>query len=201
MAKEKKDVAVATEVQSTSAENIREQLDNASMGRVELAKAALEKISKDRDERTQQEMMVRFQKAQYRIDQGYLNLRRERDIAKITQAELAHTDRLARYLMGFEVTEEKIKHIVKTPDVIFEKETVDEKNKTVTVVLTDGEKKTFKVGEQVPPVIDYVDYDSLYTKIRDYTRKESDRIEKEHSNYTKKLQAKYGEYWNHSWYY
>ena len=201
MAKEKKDVAAATEVQSTSAENIREQLDNANMGRVELAKAALEKINKDRDERTQEEMMKRFQKAQYRIDMGYLNLRRERDIAKLTQSELAHTDRLARYLMGFEVTEEKIKHIVKTPDVIFEKETVDEKNKTVTVVLISGEKKVFKMGEQVPPIIDYVDYDNLYAKIRTYTKKESDKIETEHNDYTKKLRAKYGEYWSNSWYY
>ena len=205
MAKEKETKVAAEKAAPAttvvSSENIRESLDNASLGSIEMAKNALEKIKKDRDEKTQKEMMVRFQKASYRVDQGYLKLRRERDIEKIQKEELVHRDRLARLLMGWTVTEEKLNQASKAEDTLFEKETIDVKAKTVTVVLPDKSKKTFKVGEEVPPVIDYVDYDTLFEKITENTRKQTQKADDEHNQYTKKLDAKYGDYWAPSWKY
>jgi len=198
MAKEEKNKK-STDVAVASVDNIREQLDNASLGRTELAKAAMEKLKKDHDETTQRNMMNRFEKANYKIDSSLLKLRRERDIAKIQKEELAHVDRISRFMMGFTVTEEVIQHASGAED-IFEKEKVDEKNKTITIKGTDGKEKTYKLGEEVPPIIDYVDYDDLLKKINDNTRKAINEVDKVHDMYTKKLRAKYDEYYDYSWY-
>lgn len=198
MAKEK-EIKKSTDVAVASVDNIREQLDNASLGRTELAKAAMEKLKKDHDETTQRNMMNRFEKANYKIDSSLLKLRRERDIAKIQKEELSHVDRICRFMMGFTVTEEVIQHASGAED-IFEKEKVDEKNKTITIKGTDGKEKTYKLGEEVPPVIDYVDYDDLLKKINDNTRKAINEVDKVHDGYTKKLRAKYDEYYDYSWY-
>lgn len=198
MAKEK-ETKKTTDVAVASVDNIREQLDNASLGRTELAKAAMEKLKKDHDETTQRNMMNRFEKASYKIDSSLLKLRRERDIAKIQKEELAHVDRICRFMMGFTVTEEVIQHASGAED-IFEKEKVDEKNKTITIKGTDGKEKTYKLGEEVPPIIDYVDYDDLLKKINDNTRKQISEVDKVHDSYTKKLRAKYDEYYDYSWY-
>lgn len=203
MAKENKKVAEAS-AEVKNSDNIREELDSASLGRKELADAALEKIKKERDENTQKEMMQRFQKANYKVDSVKENMVYQRDLAKISQIELTNTDRLARFLMGFTFKTDdptgKFKHAASTPD-IFEKEEIDLKAKTITVVLPSGEKKTFKDGEAVPPIIDYVDYDTLFNKISTNTKNLREAANKKHVEYVKKLDAKYGEYWNNSWRY
>ena len=199
MAKDTKETKKTTDVAVASVDNIREQLDNASLGRTELAKAAMEKLKKDHDETTQRNMMNRFEKASYKIDSSLLKLRRERDVAKIQKEELSHVDRIRRFMMGFTVTEEVIQHASGAED-IFEKEKVDEKNKTITIKGTDGKEKTYKLGEEVPPIIDYVDYDDLLKKINDNTRKQINEVDKVHDSYTKKLRAKYDEYYDYSWY-
>lgn len=215
MAKEEKNKKSAEAPVVTTEDNIREQLDKASLGRKEQADAALEKIKKDHDERTQNEMACRFEQASYQVERGLLNLRRERDIAKITHAELIQRDRLARFLMGFEVTEAVIKNASRdctvkvkndngeTEEVcsnkdIFNKETVNEKDKTIIVLISE-EKKTFKVGDHVPPIIDYVDYDELKRKIPDATNKATRAVEAEHNKYNKKLDAAYDRYWQPTW--
>lgn len=198
MAKENKKTAESA-AQVTTVDNIRENLDSASMGRAELAAQALAKIKEQQDEKTKNEMKNRFQKASYYVDSELLNLRRERDIASVTKEKLCHIDRLKRHLMGFVVTKELIGITSKTAD-IFEKETTDAKNETITVVIS-GEKKTFKVGEEVPPIIDYVDYDDLYEKIKNKMREKMNEVENTHSTYKNKLRAKYGDYWNSSWFY
>lgn len=197
---EKKAAEAAAQVATATVENIREQLDSASMGRAELAQAIKDKLKEEHDEKIKREMMSRYERANFAIDEGLLKLRRERDIAKATKEELAHRDRLARYLMGYTLTEEKFKHIASTPDTVFEKEVADEKEETVTVNIA-GKKETFKIGDEVPPIIDYVDYDSLYGKIAENTRKAMNKIDGTHKQYALKLKAKYDEYWNHSWCY
>ena len=197
MAKEKENKNV---VEPTTVDNIREQLDSASKGNLELAKAAVEKLKKDHDENTQRQMMNRFEKSQYKIDSSLLKLRRERDVAQVQKEELTHIDRLSRLMMGFVVTEIVIEHGSHAEDTLFEREKVDEKNKTVTIKGTDGKEKTYKIGEEVAPVIDYVDYDELLKKIEENSRKKINEIDKVHDTYVKKLRAKYDEYWNHSWY-
>lgn len=201
MAKEEKNqkgaVSASTEV---TVDNIYEQLDSASMGRRELSKAAKEKLKKDHDERTQNEMMSRFQRSEYKRDQCLLKLRRERAIAAIQKEELVHADRLSRLLMGFEVDEVVIQHASGAKDTLFEIEEVDEAKKTITIKSTDGKKATYKVGDEVDPIIDYVTYDEWQKKIQDNTRKKIAEIDKVHDIYTKKLRAKYDEYYRYDWY-
>lgn len=199
MAKENKNNKPAETPAATGVDNIREQLDSASVSRKELTDAVLAKIKEEADENIKSQIKQRCNKANFTEEKELLNLRRERDVANITKKKLVHVSRLKDHLMGFVVTEELLKRRAGTPDEIFEREKINEKDKTVTVKL-GGEDKTFKLGEAVPPVIDYVDYDSDLDKIKDWARKELQKAEDEHNKYTTKLKAKYGEYWRPSWY-
>lgn len=202
MAKEEKNKkgAEVAPVSTTTVDNIYEELDSASMGRKELSKAAKEKLKEDHDERTKREMMSRFEKSEYKRDQSLLKLRREREIAKIQKEELVHSDRASRFLMGFVVDETVIQHASGAADTLFEKEEVDAEKKTITIKGADGKKTTYKVGDEVPPIIDYVDFDELQKKVADNTRKKIAEVDKVHDTYTKKLRAKYDEYYNYNWY-
>lgn len=209
MAKEKT-VEQANITPALSPENIREMLDKASIGREELAGAVLAKIEEEHDETTKREMMSRCRKSQYKVASGYLSLRRQKDIERLCKKELVLVDRLNRYLMGYTVNDSNPKgtgyalfeHTKAAPkDELFGKEeSVDAAKKTVSIKIGE-EVKTFKEGEKVPPVIDYVDYDNLYRKIRDWKSTENEKIENAHSESLKKLDANFGEYWNSSWRY
>lgn len=195
MAKETKKAAEAA---VSTVENIYETLDNSSKGSVEISEKVCEDLQKEHDENVQRNMKIRYAHAMYNVERKLLNLRREREIAKLTKVELTHTDRLARYLMGFTVTEDHIKRAAATPDTIFDKgkETADEKKGTITIA-----DKTYKVGDKVPACIDYVDFDKMSDLIPEETRKATREIDKVHGTYLDKLDAKYNKYYDRSWRY
>lgn len=186
------------------AKDIREELDSASVGNLELSNAVQEIVNKEKNERTQREMKERYMKASFRVDEVKENQKYQGDLTKIAKNELVQVSRLCRFMMGFvfdpEDKDQIFKHAAETPD-IFGKEEINLKDKTITVVMIGGEKKTFKAGETVPPIIDYVDYDNLYEKINENRRKLTKEADDRHRTYRKKLDAKYGEYWNSSWRY
>lgn len=192
-----KETKKATEVVETTVDNIREKLNNDNLASVENVEKAVEKLKKDKDERTQREIMERCQQAQHDVEDGLLSLRRQRDLSNIQKDELFHRSRLARYLMGFDITKDVIKQHAKTPSIFEDvKESVNEKDETITI-----NKKTYKVGDHVEPVIDYVDYDDLKKKITENTRKLTKEAEAEHLKAVKKLDASYGDYYENSWRY
>lgn len=205
MAKEDKnkkgaEAPVTTEI---TVDNIREKLGKGTIGSQEMSDAVLAEINKEKNEKTQKEMKRRYQEARYQVISGLIKLRHERDVHDIQHDELTQRDRLARYLMGFkfDCSDVKFRHASKLKDTMFEKEEIDFDKKTVEIVMMDGKKKTFKDGETVPPIINYVEYDELKKKIGEETRKKMSEADKMYTTDRKNLDAEFGEYYECSWRY
>lgn len=186
-------------------DNIRESLGKGILVTTDLGEEIEKEIQKEKDEETKRQTKSRILKARYQVFEGLLKLRRERDIHDIQHEELSQVDRLARYLMGFvfDCNDLKFRHAddKKLPDTLFEKEKIDFDKKTIEIILVDGTKKTFKDGEKVPAVINYVQYDALRKKITEDTRKKIAKAEEAHVESLKALDAEFGDYYEHSWRY
>ena len=192
----------AQETVEISAANIYESLDTAVVASDNTLPAkVLEELKKESDETTIRNMKRRYQQALYTIDNGFLKKRREKEKDRISTEELTMVDRIARFLMGFTVTAQVIEHAKHCDDTLFGIEKVNEKDQTITITAKGGKATTYKVGDAVPAVIDYVDYDEYLKKIKTEIRKKIDEAETTYSNYAKKLKAKYGEYWDNTWWY
>lgn len=201
MAKNDKKTAENAAVVATSVNNIYESLDKASVATDETLPAkAKEELKKESDENTIRQIKSRYQKAQYTIDNGFLKQRKQKEIAKVSANELTMVDRIARFLMGFEVTDEVLEHAKHCNDDLFGIEKVDVKAETITITV-DGKDTTYKKGEKVPAVIDYVDYDDYLEKIKSEVYKQNHAAEQEYDKYSRKLKAKYNLYWDNSWWY
>lgn len=199
MAKENKKAAEAA-LEPTTVDNIREQLDKASLSRTELTEAVRKKIKEEHDENIQNQLKERVQQANWDVDETRLKLRHQRDIADIQKYDMAQVGRLNRFMMGFEVNEQTLEYASGAPDDLFEREEVDEKNQTITI-KTGDKKTTYKMGDTVPPIIDYTDFDELRRKIRKAVSKKIDDAQEVHNKYENKLQAAYDKYWRPSWRY
>lgn len=201
MAKSNKPAASAAN-EMTTVENIYEVLDKGIVATDEtLPEKVKEEIKKEADERKVREMKERYQKAQYSIESGLLFMRRDKELARISLAKLTMVGRIARFMMGFTVTDEVITYAKHCADDLFKIEKVDTEAKTITITSPKDKKAvTYKLGDSVPAVIDYVDYDEMYSKIKEDIRKQENEARNAHDKYEKKLQAKYGHYWCRSWY-
>lgn len=200
MAKENKNAAQT--VENVSVENIYESLDKAVVATDEsLPAKVMEEIKKESDENTIREMKNRYQKAQYSIDSSLLIMRRDKEKAEVSRMRLTIIDRLARLMMGFQVTKEVIANAKHHDDSLFGIEKVDAKAETITITNPKDKKATtYKLGDSVPAIIDYVDYDEMLSKVKDEVNKLCKEADKKYDTYNNKLQAKYGNYWNRSWY-
>lgn len=200
MAKETKNAAAQAAETNVSVENIYESLDKAVVATDESLPAKVrEEIKKESDENTIREMKARYQKANYSIESSLLGMRRDKDKAEVSRMRLTVMDRLARLMMGFQVTKEVIARAKHHDDTLFNIEKVDAKAETITITK-DGKSTTYKVGENVPAVIDYVDYDAMLEKVKKEVSKLTTLADEKYDTYNKKLQAKFNNYWNRSWY-
>lgn len=200
MAKNDEKKAAQAAETNVSVENIYESLDKAVVATDEsLPEKVREEIKKESDENIVREMKMRFQKANYTIESSLLGMRRDKDKAEVSRMRLTVMDRLARFMMGFQVTKEIIARAKHHDDSLFGIEKVDAKAETITITK-DGKSTTYKVGDSVPAIIDYVDYDEMLEKVKKEVSKLSDEADKKYDTYNKKLQAKYNNYWNRSWY-
>lgn len=198
--KENKGAAQAAE--NVSVENIYESLDKAVVATDEsLPKKVLEEIKKESDGNTIREMKSRYQKAQYTNESSLLVMRRDKEKAEISRMRLTVIDRLARLMMGFTVTKEVISNAKHHNDTLFGIEKIDVKAETITITNPKDKKvTTYKLGDNVPAIIDYVDYDNMLVKVKDEVNKQFKEADKKYDTYNEKLQAKYNNYWNRSWY-
>lgn len=203
MAKETKEKGAEKAPVIVDVDNIRENLGKGILVTTEINEEIEKEIQKEKDDRTKYEAKRRVLKARYQVYMGLLKLRHERDISDIQHEELSQIDRLARFLMGFVFNcgDLKFRHAddKKLPDTLFEKEKIDFDKKTIEIVLADGKKKTFKDGEKVPAVINYVDYDEFRRKITEDTRKKIAKADGVHADAVRNLDAEFGEYYDCSW--
>lgn len=196
--KDNKKTETKNQVATTmTADNVMEVINNANVVEATITDKVLEQVQKEEDERKQYEVKRRYLRAKYQQIDSLLQIRRDRAISKVTQFKLVGTDRLVRFLMGYELTEEVINHAKNIPD-FFEKETVNEKDKTITITI-DDKKTTFKVGDKVPSVIDIVDYDEMHSKLVDEIRKKMSECDDNYCKERKKAEAAFGDYFLSSW--
>lgn len=200
MAKENKPAAQAAE--NVSVENIYESLDKAVVATDEsLPAKVLEEIQKESNENTVRQMKERYQKAQYSIDSSLLIMRRDKEKTEVSRMRLTVIDRLKRLLMGFMVTKDIITNAKHHDDTLFGIEKVDAKAETITITNPKDKKATtYKLGDTVPAIIDYVDYDEMLGKIKEEVCKQQREADKRYDGYNNKLQAKYNRYWSRDWY-
>lgn len=138
-------------------------------------------------------------KATYRSELELVRLRHKRREMDIAKYSIRQSGRLLRFVIGFEVDDKTLEY-ASTPDDLFGKETVDAKNKTITIKFKDGDK-TFKMGETVPACIDIVDYDELSGKLREEVRKRNNVEDKTFNTEVNKLDLSYGKYYSSDWRY
>jgi len=200
MAEKKDKNAAQAAKENVSVENIYESLDKAVVATDEsLPTKVLEQIKKESDENTVREMKERYQKAQYTIESSLLIMRRDKDHTEISRMRLTVMDRLARLMMGFTVTEDIIGKAKHHADSLFNIEKVDAEKKTISITVS-GKTTTYKVGERVPAVIDYVDYDKYLDDVKKEVIKLTAEADKKYDAYNDKLRAKYNNYWHRSWF-
>ena len=106
---------------------------------------------------------------------------------------------------GFTVTDIIVDEFARTKDDILELETLDEKKKILTIQMPVGEgkreAKEFKVGDVVPPVISYIEFDTAVEKLEKKLREKRNEIEKKHEEEVKTIKQAAGEYYCSDWSY
>lgn len=148
MAKEnKKAAAAATEkeqkaaqVETTSVENIAEQIKNENKFGENVLKEAEEQIQKEKDEKKVRELKSRICKADYVNKRELLELRKRRAEEKATKESLASTKESLDKLKGGKITpteyDEELREIDKKKREAFN--SIDKEHNKLVAELRDG---------------------------------------------------------------
>ena len=200
MAKETKNAKNAVPTAPVKDEELEKVLNNQALTEVQ-SNNMIELIKKEHDENAQKQVKMRIEKAIYRVEEGVLQRKKDRRIAdEISLYKTRQLTRMVRFLAGGVVDDNTIE-FAQTPDNIWERETLDKEAESITLVIdkASGEKKTFKKGENLPAIIDPVDFDEMYSQLDKELRKRREAIEEEYSRLLKKLELRHGEYYDRSW--
>lgn len=196
MAKETKKPATQQEV--TDVDNISNVVRKDGTPTVEITKAVMENIKKNKDERLQSNITERSLRSEYMRKLKLLQLRKRRHENDITLKFLKEAEKLQYQMSGFLLNED---HIAKMggKDGKLEMEVIAE--------YKDGEpvkeKKTFEIkkGEEiwVPGSITCPEYDDLCERMRTEEAKEKTKLEKQYDLDKANLESQYPGYFSYSW--
>ena len=170
-------------------------------------KAKMEQEIKDeKDKLIIQETKRRHMKIAYVRGMSLVHKRKSSDYNQMSTYNIRQLGRLERFLLGFVVTDIIVDEFARTKDDILELETLDEKKKTLTILMptadgTKREAKEFKVGDEVPPVISYIEFDKGIEKLDKKLKEERSRIEDKHVEEVQVIKQAAGEYWCSDWQY
>lgn len=199
MAKEKNKPTEKKSVEVTES-NIVDALNKGITANDTLSAEVEAEIDKENNDNIKREIKLRLLKARHSVQQGYLEVRRNRQLDAESLRKLANVDRLSRGLISFIVTEEILEHAAHSEDVVGGiKEQIDKEAKTLTITIGEGKPTTYKLGDKVPVSINYVDYDKCREQIARDSRERISKIEVDHKELNDKLDASFGEYYNHRW--
>lgn len=181
-------------------ENIVNELEKKNRMNTALNEQMLAEINKEKDERIKNEIKCRFLKATYQRDLALLQRRLAKKKAEIALYKIRQSGRILRFLTGFKVDASTLEY-AKTKDDIIGIETLNEKDETITIIIDKktNKKETYKVGDNVPAVIDVVDYDIYKEKLDKKIEEMTTEITEEHNNTVGKLDLAYGKYYVPSW--
>lgn len=196
MAKETK--KPAQQVVETNPDNISAVVRRDGIATVEMSKAVMEQINKNKAERIQAQMTERALKSEYMRKLKLLQLRKRRKENDITLKYLKEAEVLQYQMSGFLLNEE---HIAKMggKDGKLEIEIVeyDENGEPKKV------KQTFEVkkGEEiwVPASITCPEYDDLCEKMKSEESKEKTKLENEYDHDKANLESQYPGYFSYYW--
>lgn len=196
MAKENKKPAAQQEV--VDVDNISKVVRKDGTASVEITKAVMEQIKKNKDERLQENITVRSLKSEYMRKLKLLQLRKRRHENEITLKYLKESEKLQYQMSGFLLNED---HIAKMGG---------KDGKLELEVITDykdgepvKEKKTFEIkkGEEiwVPGSITCPEYDDICERMRTEEAKEKTKLEKQYDLDKANLESEYPGYFSYSW--
>lgn len=187
-------------------DNVVEEAKKGNTLTPELREKMEKELKEQKDERILREVKARHAKIGYLVGIGLVNVKKMRGYADVALYNIRQQGRLQRFLCGFEVTEQVVSEFAKTPDDILELEVLDEKKNTlkIKVLKEDGktrEEKEFKVGDSVPAIIDYTEFDKALVKLEENLGKKTKEVDNQHKEDTKVLEQAAGEYWRSDWRY
>lgn len=187
-------------------DNVVEEAKKGNTLTPELRKKMEEELKEQKDQRILREVKARHAKIGYLVGIGLVNVKKMRGYADVALYNIRQQGRLQRFLCGFEVTEQVVSEFAKTPDDILELEVLDEKKNTlkIKVLKEDGktrEEKEFKIGDNVPAIIDYTEFDKALVKLEENLKKKTKEVDNQHTEDTKVLEQAAGEYWRSDWRY
>jgi hypothetical protein len=205
MAKETKNV----ESVEITPENIVEQRKAGNILTPELKKLMDEKNKKEKDDKIIRETNRRCTYIGFKVDSGILEQKKMKANWELSKYNTTQLDRLMRMVAGFVVTAATIEHAKHYEDDVLKLEKVDKDKNTLIILVPETDKdgkivrkeKTFKVGEEVPAVIDYAEFDDgteiLYKNLVDRQKKIDEQYKKDVTDIKKAA----GEYWSDDWMY
>ena len=160
-------------------DNVVEEARKGNTLTPELRKKMDEEIKEQNDKRIIAEVKARHAKIGYLVGIGLINVKKMRGYADVSLYNIRQQGRLQRFLCGFEVTEQVMTEFAKSPDDVLELETLDDKKSVlkIKVLKEDGktrEEKEFKIGDTVPAIIDYTEFDNALVKLEENIRKMKD---------------------------
>lgn len=187
-------------------DNVVEEAKKGNTLTTDLRTKMEEELKDEKDKRIIREVKARYAKIAYNVGIGQVNVRKMRAHEAVALYNIRQQGRLQRLLCGFEVTEQVVEEFAKTPDDILELEVLDEKKKTlkIKVLKEDGktrEEKEFKVGDSVPAVIDFTEFDKALLKLESNLKKKMQEAEDKFKDEVKIIQQAAGEYWRSDWAY
>lgn len=189
-----------------TAENVVEEVKKGNMLTPELKAKMDAEIQEQKDKRVIAETKSRITQIGYKVNTGLVNLKKLRRTAEMGLYNTRQQGRLQRFLTGFVVTEQVINEFAKTPDNVLELEKLNDEKKPTALVIkvlgSDGktrEEKTFKVGDTVPSVIDYNEFDDGLEKLVKNLRDMQKEIENTFVSDMDVIKKAAGEYWRDDW--
>jgi hypothetical protein len=207
MAKDNKQPAKQEEVVITP-ENIVEQRKAGNILTPELKKLMDEKNQKEKDDKIIRETNRRISYIGFRFDSGMVELKKMRAMDDLALYNTRQQGRLMRFLTGFVATEQIINEFAaKTEDDVLKLEKVEKGALVLLVPEVNKEgkitrsEKTFKVGDEVPAIIDYNDFDDGLEQLQKNLKDRQDKIEKQYQSDMLVIKKAAGEYWRDDWMY
>lgn len=201
MAKEKNNEAPVV----LTAENVISQAKAGNIMSTEMVDKMNAELKEEKDKTVIAETKRRFNKIAYIVGMSLVHKRKSSDYNELSTYNIRQLGRLQRFLCGFIVTNQIVEEFARTPDDILCLEVLDEKKKTLTILMPTAEgkreAKEFKVGDKVEPVISYIEFDEGTTKLDKKLQEKKNIIEDKHIDEVKTIKMAAGEYWRSDWAY
>ena len=126
-----------------TAENVIENAKKNQLMTTDLKEKMEKEIKDENDKLIIQETKRRYNKIAYVVGMSLVHKRKSSDYDSMSTYNIRQLGRLQRFLIGFTVTDIIVDEFARTKDDILELETLDEKKKTLTILVpvADGKRE------------------------------------------------------------